>query len=232
MIELPLVFLSGILGSSHCLGMCGPFAVAIGSRETSLRGNLARQSIYSAGRIFTYAFLGAAAGYFGQRLGRIAPQLVWIPAMLALTAGALLTYEGLRATGLFRRGGWSGGAGCLAGSLFAPLLRMEGGYGAFLAGLATGFLPCGLVYAFLALAAGSGGMIRGMAVMACFGAGTVPLMAAAGCGASLLTWKWRPVLYRVAGFSVVAAGMISMARGVGALPSLDVTGGSGCPFCP
>ena len=70
MIELPLLFTAGILGSTHCLGMCGPFALAIGSQAPGWKSNLLRQLVYSAGRIFTYASLGAMAGFGGWRLGR------------------------------------------------------------------------------------------------------------------------------------------------------------------
>ena len=63
MIEWPLLVASGLLGSAHCLGMCGPFALAIGSRSSDWRDNMRRQACYSVGRIFTYAVLGAAAAF-------------------------------------------------------------------------------------------------------------------------------------------------------------------------
>ena len=65
MIELPLVFLGGLLGSAHCVGMCGGFAVSIGIGSRGLASNLRRQLVYTAGRIFTYSFFGIVAGYAG-----------------------------------------------------------------------------------------------------------------------------------------------------------------------
>ena len=58
MIEWPLVVVAGLLGSSHCLGMCGPLALAVGAGTRDVRANLVRQLTYSAGRIATYAALG------------------------------------------------------------------------------------------------------------------------------------------------------------------------------
>ena len=58
--ELPLILLGGVLGSSHCVGMCGGFALSIGATAPNVMQNLTRQLIYSAGRVFTYGFLGAA----------------------------------------------------------------------------------------------------------------------------------------------------------------------------
>ena len=68
MIEWPLILGSGMLGAAHCLGMCGPFALAVGAAAPSWRANLWRQAWYSAGRVFTYAVLGSAAAFGGRWL--------------------------------------------------------------------------------------------------------------------------------------------------------------------
>src|SRR3954470_12582182 len=115
MIELPLIFVAGILGTAHCLGMCGPMALAIGSAATGWPSAITKQLVYTSGRIFTYAVLGSAAGFCGARLVRTVPALVNVPATLAVIAGTLLLYQGLRATGLFRRPGVGPATGsCLA----------------------------------------------------------------------------------------------------------------------
>ena len=90
MIELPLAFLGGLLGSSHCIGMCGSFAVSIGVGSERLRSNLKRQLIYSAGRIFTYSFLGAAAAFIGLQLTGRLSHLVRMQAVLSVVAGIAL----------------------------------------------------------------------------------------------------------------------------------------------
>ena len=215
MIELPLVFLGGLLGSAHCVGMCGGFAVAIGSGAGSIASNATRQLVYSAGRIFTYAALGGALGYAGWRLGEDLPVLFHAQAALAIVAGVLLVGVGLVSAGVLPRrirllparqstatGGAvhmpSGGPVCLAGGLVGTFLRAPGWGNVFLAGVFTGFLPCGLVYGFLALAISTASFPLGAATMGAFGLGTVPLMVLTGCGASLFCIAVQRRLTRIA----------------------------------
>jgi sulfite exporter TauE/SafE len=240
MIELPLVFISGLLGSAHCLGMCGPFALAIGAGTRGYRRNLLRQVSYTAGRIFTYSFLGALAGYGGANLAGATPPWVSAPAALAIVAGVFLVYQGLKTAGTWPPLNWLGArrrvavtpnqGTCLAASFFASFLRSGQASSVFLAGLFTGFLPCGLVYAFLTLAASSANLWLGAATMAAFGLGTAPLMIVAGWGGNLLARGWRQRLLQLAAWCVVLAGIISIARGVGYLPSPQGAPPA-CPFC-
>lgn len=232
MIELPLVFLGGLLGSSHCLGMCGGFALWVGVGSKSYLANLGRQLLYSAGRIFTYACGGAAVGYAGMRLARLAPTLVDAQAVLAILAGCLLIVQGLWGTGLLpRRAIGPSAAGCLAARSLGPLLRGTGHAGIFLAGLFTGFLPCGLVYAYLALATASGGMARGMATMAAFGLGTVPLMALCGTGGTLLQATARRRVFQFAAWCIVLTGVVSLARGASYWRTAETEPAASCPLC-
>ena len=229
MIEWPLVFLTGILGSSHCLGMCGPFALALGG-GSDWRTNLRRQTCYTVGRVFTYAILGAAAGFGGWRLAKAWPSLVNIPAILAVLAGVLLIYQGLLAAGVFRKRATTAGDGlCLAGAFFGSFLRSPQTSHVFLAGMFTGLLPCGLLYGVLALAASSGKMGASAATMAIFGLGTMPAMVAAGFSGSFLSGKFRRGMYYVAAWCVVLTGAISVARGLGFLRIFAEP--SGCPMC-
>jgi hypothetical protein len=95
----------------------------------------------------------------------------------------------------------------------------------------TGFIPCGLVYAFLALAAATADVVRAWLVMVTFGAGTVPLMVLAGCGGTLISIATRARVLKVAAWCVVIAGIISLGRGVSQLNWLAGDGQSLCPFC-
>lgn len=231
MIELPLVFLGGFLGSSHCIGMCGGFALMVGWGHPSWRRNLMRQLSYSAGRVSTYCGLGAVAGFLGMRLAESTRDLANIPAALCLLAGLFLVVEGLAAAGFNLRGrGKSGPGGCLLGGQFASILRGPGLQTAFAAGVLTGFLPCGLVYAFLALAASTGSMLWGAVIMATFGLGTVPLMVLTGTGASMLRLVTRLRMMRVAAWCVVLTGTLTIARGAGFLRLTDHRPPT-CPWC-
>lgn len=153
---------AGLLGTPHCLGMCGGFAAACSRR----RGGAWP---WHAGRLATYAMLGAIAGSAGAAIGSVGPR--WLaPAISA----ALL--------------GWF--ALSLAGVVRAPVLRVPGltraasragreeGIGwRVLFGAATGLLPCGMVYAALGIAVASGDAMAGALTMLAFGVGTVPGLA-------------------------------------------------------
>jgi sulfite exporter TauE/SafE len=232
MIELPLIMLAGLLGSGHCIGMCGPLALTLGA-GTRLKVNLQRQIIYSAGRIFTYAFCGAVAAFAGVWLAAHTRSLVVSQAWLALCAGGLLVLVGLASVGLLPRPAIRliGRAPCGAASAVKTLLSASPLNSVFLAGAATGFLPCGLVYAFLLKAGSAGSPGQGALVMAAFGIGTAPLMVAVGAGGSLLSLAARTRMLRIAGWCVVLTGCVTMIRGAGQLnpPASAVT--APCPLC-
>ncbi len=249
MIELPLVFIGGLLGSAHCVGMCGGFAVLVGTPAARLPSNLARQVVYSCGRIFTYSVFGAAVGYGGLRLAENLGGVMNVQAVVAILAGVLLVVQGLIAAGVFRWLSrrwhvWRGsvrnplavpgaGVGCLMGGMLGSFLRDRRLRNVFLAGVFTGFLPCGLVYAYVALAAATSNLFGGMATMAAFGIGTVPLMVLAGSGSSLLSLAGRQRLLRMAAWCVVLTGGLSIVRGAGFWdPSHSEThSAAACPFC-
>ena len=230
MSELPLIALGGVLGSTHCMGMCGGFALTVGLGTRGPAANLGRQLVYSAGRIFTYAFLGAAAGFAGFWFAHRSSQLIHAQAFLSLLAGVLLIAQGCLALGLVpgRSMRPASGATCLAGSFVRPFLASPQWYHVFVAGILNGLLPCGLVYGYLALASSSASLPYGVLAMACFGIGTVPVMVFTGLGASTFPLAARRGLFRVAGVCVLATGLGAFARGVAFYHS---TGDSQCPGC-
>jgi uncharacterized protein len=235
MIELPLVFLGGLLGSAHCVGMCGGLALAIGVGAPNLRSNLRRQLTYTLGRVLTYSFFGVAAGYAGFWLSRKADTVVNVQAGLSMLAGGLLVFQGLLALGILPRqffpviGG--GGTPCLAGTFVGPFLASSGWSSVLLAGVLTGFLPCGLVYGFLTLASSSANILHGLLTMCIFGAGTAPIMILTGAGGSLLSHSARRHLLRVSAVCVLLTGLISLARGVMFVQFPVSAELHACPFC-
>ncbi len=222
----------GLLGSSHCVGMCGGFAMMVGLHRPTLRQNLLGQLVFSAGRIASYATLGGVAGYAGGSLAARVPAFIPVPAILSLVAGLFLVWQGAQAAGLLgRKTGTTLGAGCLFGSLFSTLLKHPALRNAFSAGVMTGLLPCGLVYAFLSLAASQGDLLRGAFTMIVFGAGTVPLMVLTGLGAMLLNVTTRQRVWRLAAWSVMLTGALTMGRGISFLQASDAPPAARCPLC-
>jgi uncharacterized protein len=230
-IELPLIFVSGILGTAHCLGMCGPFALTIGSTASGWSGAMVKQFAYTAGRVFTYGVLGAASGLCGVRLVHSLPALVNIPAILAVIAGVLLIVQGLKATGVFQRQGVGPArTPCLTGGILNHFLRRRSTAAIFLAGLFTGFLPCGLLYAMLALAMSTHSVVWGGLVMIVFGLGTAPAMIAVGMCGRLVNIATRRRLLATAAWCLVLTGVVSTIRGVAFVTAGDKPA-AGCPMC-
>ncbi len=233
MIELPLLLMGGLLGSGHCVGMCGAFAIAIGWDASRPMVNLVRQSVYSLGRCCTYSFLGAVAGFGGQWMQQRLGALTSVQAVLLLVAAAVLILMGLATSGLLPSSDrWlSKLAACPAVGQFRELLKSRRLANVFVAGLATGFLPCGLVYGVLALALSSGSLVQGAAMMGAFGLGTIPLMVVVGLSGSTLSLAMRTRLLRVAAICLVGAGVLTGARGLADLTSPSDSEPPPCPFC-
>jgi len=213
--DLIAAFTFGLLSSAHCIGMCGGFAALVGATRKSLVHVMARQCTYSAGRITTYAFLGAVAGYVGLRFYAAGSALVDWQRVFSIVAGGLMLLVGAGMLGVLRIG--------LLARLglekpLAPLLGCFLGGGGkrnlFLGGLANGFLPCGPVYAMLAVAVAYGEWLGGGMIMAAFGAGTVPAMVLIGSGSRLISAPLRHRVYQLAACFVVVTGVVTMVRGV------------------
>jgi sulfite exporter TauE/SafE len=244
MIELPLVFLAGILGTAHCLGMCGPLALRMSAHSSGWSQACVRQGLYSLGRISTYTFLGLLSGFCGQWAARHSAALINVPAAFAILAGLVFIYKGLQETGLLAnlRGllqrrqpvasavGNSAGAMCGLGLLFAPFFRGRGHTGALLAGICTGFLPCGLLYGMLTLAASTQQVVLGGVTMLVFGLGTTPLLMLAGTSGQLLSLVSRRRLFAAAAWCLLLTGCVSLVRGASHL-SWGGQPAPGCPFC-
>lgn len=213
--ELSLIFVSGLLGSAHCIGMCGGIAATMNLGTKSMAGAIGRQGCWSLGRTLTYMFLGIAASAAGTRFLRANGNAVWLQAGFAVIAGVLLIVQGLHATGWLKwRVRRRAHMPCITTTVFSQFFRGGSPLGVFIAGLLTGFLPCGLVYSFLALAASSGSVGKGVLIMLSFGLGTIPIMLITGAGLSLATVGIRRKLLQVAGIAVLVTGLMTTARGV------------------
>ncbi len=216
------IFSASLLGSAHCIGMCGGLAAALGACEQPLGSVVFRQAVYSLGRVFTYAFLGALAGAAGLAVSDYAiPGIsLTIPQVFSLLAGVIMVGVGLSVLGVWpklRHGQKVAGAQSSSPHLLTPafhhFLNTRSTWGAFTAGLATGFLPCGFVYAFLPLALASGDVGRGMAIMTLFGLGTVPAMMVVGCGSRLVSHAVRGQILRVSAVLLLGMGAVTLWRG-------------------
>ena len=213
--NLLAMFMGGLLGSGHCLGMCGGFVVTIGANRRSLPDNLVRQMVYTLGRLFTYGFLGGLAGTFGAYLVRLDLPFLTMQSALSLVAGVAMVLVGLTQLGVVR---WprrlkTGACGGMTATLLGHFLRLPATAAVFLAGVFTGFLPCGLVYTFLALAMSTRDPFYGGLSMIVFGIGTAPALIALGCGSTLLSLAARRRVHQLAACFVLLLGGVTIWRG-------------------
>jgi len=214
--------------------MCGPFAVSIGMGSSNWIHNLRRQSIYTVGRLFTYCFGGVLASFAGiQIASRFANSgLIGIQSLLAIVAGVFLIFQGFNALGFrWQLSKQSLPIPCAARRVFQAMLTSRGLWSVFQAGLISGFLPCALVYANLALAAASGSLARGILIMATFGLGTSPLMMFVGIGASFLPIATRSRILKLAAICVMVTGSISIYRGMAYEGFTFSRQPGACPMC-
>jgi sulfite exporter TauE/SafE len=198
----------GLAGRVHCLGMCGGIAAAAGSRALggTPAGAVFRGVNFNIGRLAGYAVLGALVGALaGAVVGQFPARplvvaLRILAALLMLVMGlSLLTGRDLLS--LERFGGRLWGA---IRPLASRALALPGALRSGLLGILWGFLPCGLVYSALALAAVSGSAASGGLTMLAFGAGTLPSMLTVTLAGTALTRRFAGIRTRtVAGILMI-----------------------------
>lgn len=212
--ELTAAFMMGFLGSMHCIGMCGGLVGALTmSRPTLWWGGLAS---YQIGRVITYMILGFVVGLIGAGLH----SLSWfgdIQRIIIVLTGIMMIAFGLNL------GGWlpdpfSKSASSLIASLgLSRLIRSASGddkpVNWAVVGLVNGLLPCGLVYAALAFALASDGVVDSGLMMLAFGLGTVPAMTFVPVLVRKITPDSRGTLLKVAAVLIIVLGVMMALRG-------------------
>ena len=197
----------GLLGGfGHCVGMCSPFVLFVSRRYVPAgAGRFAAftaQGWYTAGRVATYAVLGAAAGSLGGVV-ELAGGLLGLQRAASIVAGAVLVVWALvTLSDLVPR---LGSGGSLFTRVAGALKGRVPGH-PFATGLFLGLLPCGLLYSALIAAAARGGGIEGAAALALFGIGTAPALLGVSVADELLA-RNRAVINRLSQVFLLAMGL-------------------------
>lgn len=169
---------AGLLGSVHCIGMCGGLVAVASDGAGDVKERALSQLTYQAARLISYTVLGATAGMLGRALD-LAGRAAGLGQTAAIVAGTTMSLWGLvamlRAAGVqlplprlsfpSHLSGWLGSA-----HRRPPVVR------AALLGGASALLPCGFLYAFALAAAATGSMLGGAAVMAALWLGNLPAL--------------------------------------------------------
>jgi sulfite exporter TauE/SafE len=217
------VFVASLLGSFHCVCMCGPIAIwTNGGQSQKTRTEIAKRMVgYHLGRLFTYLVLGTVAGLIGQSIGLIG-QGAGIQSAAARLAGGLLIVMGAwrlasmwaaktRSTGNSATGTqvapWTAWGQRITGRIAKTiamtrpkLMSLPLTLRSIALGAITVLLPCGWLYLFVLFAAGSGSVLSALGVMTAFWLGTIPSLMALVMGALRLQTASRQTLPRLMPF--------------------------------
>ncbi|HUW36714.1 MAG TPA: sulfite exporter TauE/SafE family protein [Rhodocyclaceae bacterium] len=176
------VFLIGLLGGTHCLAMCGGIVGALTVPVPGQRPPWRLSLAYNAGRIISYAAVGAVMGGIGS-LGLLLNRMLPVQMALYIAANLMLLALGLYLCGITRALAVTERIGQRLWARIQPLTRRylpaRTVAQALPLGLLWGFLPCGMVYSVATLTLLSGSAFRGAALMLAFGLGTLPNLLAA-----------------------------------------------------
>ena len=194
-INYTAAFMLGLMGSPHCLGMCG--AISALSAASSSTKSPALILGFQLGRISSYALIGAVGGGVAAWLGA---EFMIVGKMLRLLASVLLILVAVALAGWWRGGGVIERGGAKLWRHIQPLtiklLPADRLPKALALGVLWGFLPCGLIYSSLAWASTSGSAPQAAALMFFFGLGTLPAMLAVSAAQrSALAWL-RSTVFR------------------------------------
>lgn len=194
-LEIWTGFVVGILGSIHCIGMCGPIALALPSGFPSRSQLILSRLLYNGGRVLTYAGLGAVSGLLGKSIA-----MAGFQQSLSIVGGVVILIMVLLPTKFAHRILPMKTVSRLKDSIrtmWGKLFQRRAMSSLFAIGILNGFLPCGFLYIGLAAAATTGGILSGSAYMFVFGLGTVPSILATSLFGSLLTVRVRQFFLRL-----------------------------------
>jgi hypothetical protein len=195
------IFLIGLLGSMHCIGMCGGFVAMYALRKPAAAPSLPYHLMYN---------IGSFAASLGRHRG--------IPGTVLLFSGVVMVLMGLDLAGILGKRGLFEDIGITERTFFRKslhrILALESAWGTLLLGLLLGFLPCGLLYPLFMHSAASGGFTNGMLTMLVFGLGTVPAMLSFGYLVSRIKPHLKLFLYRIAAVLIILLGVRSLLRGM------------------
>ena len=203
-------FILGLMGSFHCMGMCGPIALSLPLRGNNFSQKITGGLIYNLGRSSVYGMMGAFFGLIGQSFNMLGFQLgisvvmgsymilsVLLPAVLKKHFRINLEFI----TNPLRRA-------------IQKLFKVRSYKGMFMIGIINGLLPCGLVYLAIAGAIGTGTTILGIAFMVLFGLGTLPMMLFISWIGNVITGTIRNRMNKMIPYLVVVIGIIFILRGL------------------
>jgi hypothetical protein len=210
---LTTAFIFGLLGSFHCVGMCGPIAFLLPVDRSNTLKKTGQIFLYHFGRILAYSLIGLIFGLLGKSLN-----LFGMQQQLSIGIGLLMILVVLIPIQTFNKYN-------LSKPLYKVISKVKNRLGTELKkkspdtfltiGFLNGFLPCGLVYMAVFGALAAGNAFEGSLYMALFGLGTIPLMTTAVYMGNFLTAKVKQHIRKTIPVFVILIGCLFVLRGLG-----------------
>ena len=210
---LYIAFTLGLMGSLHCLGMCGPLAIAFSGGYSDNKIQVISRSLqYNLGRSITYAIIGLLFGLIGSFVFFANAQQG-----LSIAMGMMMIiafFSSLNIDNYLGRSTIINKWKNFVHGLISPMMKEVQSYPPFILGMANGLLPCGLVYLALAGALTTGNLFSGGLFMFFFGLGTIPMLFGLVLGNQFMLGSQRKVLNRVIPYISLAFGIFLCYRGM------------------
>jgi hypothetical protein len=208
---LASAFLLGIISNLHCLGMCGPIALAIPLNRSSKSAMLFGILQYHLGRVLIYAILGYIVGYIGMGI-----KLFGVLQAISIIAGIGIIIYAWRNKLTFFKNPFTSSLRhtSLLSRSMGKIMRSESPLKLFLLGALNGLLPCGMVYTALITAVVLGTPILSATSMLAFGLGTLPGLVAFSLFAQQLGNPIRSKINRYLPYLITVVGLLITLRGM------------------
>jgi sulfite exporter TauE/SafE len=205
--------LFGLLGSFHCVGMCGPIAFLLPVDHKNELKKLSQITLYHLGRLSSYSIIGFSFGLLGRSL-----RLFGLQQQLSILVGVLMILVILIPYKTLNKYNGSRPIFKIVSKIKSNLgrqLKQKSPDTFYTIGFLNGFLPCGLIYMAVFGAIGSGTALEGSLYMAVFGLGTIPLMTAAIYLGNFINLSLRSKIRKAVPVFVVLIGLLFVLRGMG-----------------
>lgn len=211
-LTLSAAFLAAILGSLHCVGMCGPIVLALPKKDKSKFAAFISRFVFNLGRIFTYSVLGLIVGYLGSKISLFGYQQI-----LSIILGSAIILYYLLPNNLKSKLYASGLVSRFTSQITKGMRKFLGDnrlLPMFILGTLNGLLPCGFLYLILASASITGSAFNGFLVMFFFGLGTLPSMYSVSVAGGLLNYNLKQKFIKLIPAYAIVLALLLILRGL------------------
>jgi sulfite exporter TauE/SafE len=205
-------FFMGLLGSVHCIGMCGPLVMALPISHKSNWEKFTSIFLYHSGKILSYAILGVLFGLFGSQFPVFGLQRN-ISVVIGVTMLLYVAYVFILKPNHIHLGPFSNMYNVIV-IMLSKLFKSKYIASFILIGMLNGLLPCGMIYLALSSSLATQNILHGGMLMAFFGLGTVPALMMVAIGGQYMGFTFRRKLQKILPVFIFGMGVLLILRGL------------------